>query len=284
MNREEIIDKMIEWFEDKRGNVTYSMENRTGPYSYDCSSSVYYAVCYALGLDVGYPTSTESMHDFLLNNGFECVADNTIWDSERGDIFILGRLGFSAGAGGHTGVYIDEDNIIHCNYASNGISIDRADFVLDWESYGWYGYRLKEDVKTCDDVKEQFAKRYVITDNYSIDSLPWFCSDRKNIGSTKDYIGYCVTISRNWGGYWYSEYLGGFVDYRAFKEICEIDKYLTVKAGSYSVDTLPWGMKGFKTVMSSDDLIGKSFHITAKLGDYYYLEEIAKWVDIKAFD
>ncbi|KXB46642.1 hypothetical protein HMPREF3188_00717, partial [Tissierellia bacterium KA00581] len=26
MNREEIIDKMIEWFENKRGNVTYSME------------------------------------------------------------------------------------------------------------------------------------------------------------------------------------------------------------------------------------------------------------------
>ena len=49
------IDKMIDWFQQRKGKVKYSMTNRTGPYSYDCSSSVYYAVCEALNLKPGYP-------------------------------------------------------------------------------------------------------------------------------------------------------------------------------------------------------------------------------------
>lgn len=275
------IEKMIEWFNERRGYVTYSMEQRTGKKNYDCSSSVYYAVCYALGLDVGYPTSTETMHEFLLRNGFEKIADNTVWESKRGDIFILGRKGYSSGAGGHTGIYIDDENIIHCNYAKNGISIDRADDVLDWGAYGWYGYRLKEEET---DVTKQINKKYMIKENFSIDSLPWFCSDKNKIGDTKDYIGYVVTISRKWDCYWYSQYLNGFIDHRAFENVEEINKKLKIKNKGYSVDTLPWGMKGFKTIMKTDELIGKTFTITAKRGSYYYLSEIAKWVDIKAFE
>lgn len=277
------IEKMIEWFNERKGYVTYSMEQRTGKKSYDCSSAVYYAVCYALGLNVAYPTSTETMHEFLTRNGFEKIADNTVWESQRGDIFILGRKGYSSGAGGHTGIYIDDENIIHCNYAKNGISIDRADDVLDWDSYGWYAYRLKEKEKEETDVTKQINKRYMIKENYSIDSLPWFCSDKNKISDTKDYIGYVVTISRKWGGYWYSQYLNGFIDYRAFEEIEEINKKLTIKHKGYSVDTLPWGMQGFKTIMKTDEIIGKTFTITAKHGEYYYAQEIAKWIDKKAF-
>ncbi|WP_423253337.1 peptidoglycan amidohydrolase family protein, partial [Melissococcus plutonius] len=34
------INKMIQWMEDRKGKVTYSMEHRYGPNSYDCSSAV----------------------------------------------------------------------------------------------------------------------------------------------------------------------------------------------------------------------------------------------------
>ena len=67
MSVREINNKVIDWFMKRKGKVSYSMEQRTGSKSYDCSSSVYYAVCDALGLDVGDPVSTETEHDFLLS-------------------------------------------------------------------------------------------------------------------------------------------------------------------------------------------------------------------------
>lgn len=223
MNRNEVIEKMIKWFRDREGNVTYSMINRTGDKSFDCSSSLYYAICYAMNLEVKYPFSTETEHEFLLTNGFEKIADNEIWQSERGDIFILGRKGFSSGAGGHTGIYLDKDRIIHCNYLANGISVDK-DSVLDWDNYGWYGYRLKKDFNDSIDVTKMINERYRISGNYSIDSLPWCFEDRKNIGNTKDYNNKIVTVTRKWGYYWYVKEFGGFVDYRAFKREKSIDE------------------------------------------------------------
>ena len=131
---------------------------------------------------------------------------------------------------------------------------------------------------------EQVQERYMINGNYSIDSLPWFCSDRKNIGNTKDYQGYVVTVSRKWGGYWYSQFLGGWIDYRAFEEVETISEEKTVKNGGYSIDTKPWGTEDFETVGKSDNLLGKTFEVTARKGAYLYIHEKAKWVDEKAFE
>ena len=39
-----MIEKALAWFYARKGQVYYSMENRNGPNSYDCSSSVYYAL------------------------------------------------------------------------------------------------------------------------------------------------------------------------------------------------------------------------------------------------
>ena len=38
------IDQAIAWMEQRKGKVTYSMNYRTGPHSYDCSSAVYFAL------------------------------------------------------------------------------------------------------------------------------------------------------------------------------------------------------------------------------------------------
>ena len=39
-----MIEKALAWFYARKGKVSYSMERRNGPSSYDCSSSVYYAL------------------------------------------------------------------------------------------------------------------------------------------------------------------------------------------------------------------------------------------------
>lgn len=158
----------------------------------------------------------------------------------------------------------------------NGITW--ADFVNKVKNY------LEDDEEVKEEFMEQVQERYMINGNYSIDSLPWFCSDRKNIGNTKDYQGYVVTVSRKWGGYWYSQYLGGWIDYRAFEEVETISEEKTVKNTGYSIDTKPWGTTGFETVGKSDNLLGETFEVTAKKGDYLYIHSKAKWVDEKAFE
>ena len=128
------IETAIAWMRAKQGNVTYSMDHRDGPYSYDCSSSVYYALREAGAVSAGWAVNTEYQHDWLLKNGYTLITENQPWDAKRGDIFIWGRRGYSSGAGGHTGMFVDSDNIIHCNYARNGITVNDHDDI--WYSAG----------------------------------------------------------------------------------------------------------------------------------------------------
>ena len=137
------IENAIAWMKARQGRVSYSMEERDGEDSYDCSSSVYYALRSAGAVSAGWAVNTEYMHDWLINNGYTLISENTPWDAQRGDVFIWGRKGASAGAGGHTGIFIDEDNIIHCNYRYDGISVNDHDDI--WVYAGrpyYYIYRL----------------------------------------------------------------------------------------------------------------------------------------------
>lgn len=118
------MQQAIAWMEARRGKVTYSMDYRNGPNSYDCSSSVYFALMSAGAISAGWAVNTEYMHDWLIKNGFKLIAENSVFAAQRGDIFIWGRRGQSSGAGGHTGIFVDSNNIIHCNDARNGITID----------------------------------------------------------------------------------------------------------------------------------------------------------------
>ena len=137
------IDNAIAWMQARKGRVSYSMDFRDGPDSYDCSSSMYYALRSAGASSAGWAVNTEYMHAWLIENGYELISENTPWDAKRGDIFIWGRKGASAGAGGHTGMFIDSDNIIHCNYAYDGISVNNHDerWYYAGQPY-FYVYRL----------------------------------------------------------------------------------------------------------------------------------------------
>ena len=156
----------LAWMSARQGKVSYSMDYRDGPNSYDCSSSVYYALRSAGASSAGWAVNTEYMHDWLIKNGYQLIAENVDWNAKRGDIFIWGKRGQSSGAGGHTGIFIDPDNISHCNWSRKGISVDNYNNTA--AASGWmycYVYRLKSGASTQGKsldtlVKETLAGNY----------------------------------------------------------------------------------------------------------------------------
>ena len=99
-----MLEKALAWFYAREGKVTYSMENRNGPSSYDCSSSVYHALKEAGGFPASYWIgNTDTLYGHLEKNGWVQVPvdGNGNAQCQRGDIFIWGVRGNSGGAAGH---------------------------------------------------------------------------------------------------------------------------------------------------------------------------------------
>ena len=193
------IETAIAWMEARKGRVSYSMEYRDGDDSYDCSSSVYYALRSAGASSAGWAVNTEYEHDWLIKNGYELIAENTECTAQRGDIFIWGKRGASAGAFGHTGMFIDSVNIIHCNYAYNGISINSHDerWLYAGQPY-FYIYRLTNPNAQPEEVKKGWQKD---------DTGYWYA--RANGSYPKSEFEY-IEENKSWfyfdeSGYMYSE-------------------------------------------------------------------------------
>lgn len=137
------MEDAIAWMTALQGRVTYSMANRNGPNSYDCSSAVYHALIAAGIIGEGSRIgNTETMFNDLPEAGFTEVgidADGS-YHARRGDVFIWGDHGSSAGSAGHTGIFVDADNIVHCNYGYNGITINNHDQI--WVANGSPSFHL----------------------------------------------------------------------------------------------------------------------------------------------
>ncbi|MGM0215646.1 peptidoglycan amidohydrolase family protein [Enterococcus sp. AZ109] len=129
------INKFINWFKTREGKVTYSMANRLGPNSYDCSSAVFYALIEAGFLPAGtWPGNTESLYA-LEGNLLTPINRSQV---QAGDIFVAGIKGGSLGADGHTGVALSNNMIIHCNYAGNGINTTGISNNTTYYPCHWY--------------------------------------------------------------------------------------------------------------------------------------------------
>lgn len=161
-----MIEKALAWFYARKGRVSYSMENRNGPDSYDCSSSVYHALKEAGLLPASYWIgNTDTLFDALEKNGWVRLPEdvNGEADTQRGDIFIWGIRGNSGGALGHTGMFVDADNVINCRYQA-GIVIDNHDWLWsasDCPPYAFYRYV----------GKPQEAKRVALPEVYYADEV-----------------------------------------------------------------------------------------------------------------
>lgn len=136
------MDKALQWFYDRNGKTFYSMTQRNGQVvngkaGYDCSSAVYYALTSAGLLPSGKMGNTDSLFGDLERNGWVQLGPNAQgnYDTKKGDVFIWGRRGASGGAAGHTGIFMNANDVIHCAAYSNGITTTNYDQLAGWN--GW---------------------------------------------------------------------------------------------------------------------------------------------------
>ena len=78
------IENMIAWMQARKGRVTYSMTSRMGPNSYDCSSSVFFAMIAGGFLSAGSMGNTET----LFGMSGTKLKEISRGEVQRGDIFI----------------------------------------------------------------------------------------------------------------------------------------------------------------------------------------------------
>lgn len=114
------INNMIQWFKDREGKVSYSQDGRLGPNSYDCSSAVYFALIAGGFIPEGSMGWTGSLHDTTLPPIAKKISRS---ECCRGDIFLSKYWAND----GHTGVFLDNSTIIHCNAYDNNIRTTVAD-------------------------------------------------------------------------------------------------------------------------------------------------------------
>lgn len=131
-------DILINWFESRRGKLTYSMYgSRNGSDgTADCSGSVSQALKEAGVNIIGLP-STVTLGSQLAKNGFIRVSKNTDWAAQRGDIVLMSwgaDMSTSGGAGGHVGVMEDGNTFISVDFWTNGAA-GQAVTSHDWEQY-----------------------------------------------------------------------------------------------------------------------------------------------------
>lgn len=145
------IEKAIEfmyWLKDVKRpeyNMNYCRDG-VSCNTADCSGAVSRALIKAGCSDPGILPNTDMMHNWIVNNGFKLIAQNSTWTAKKGDVIIWGKKGASGGAYGHTGMFVSNTHIIHCNWGSNGVTVDAESSNAIWplyKSYPWYVYRYE---------------------------------------------------------------------------------------------------------------------------------------------
>ncbi|WP_035446384.1 SH3-like domain-containing protein, partial [Atopobacter phocae] len=153
------------------------------------------------------------------------------------------------------------------------------------------------DLKIADDqdssirtISESY-EAVIIFGQYSIDTKPWGEEGYKNIGTTDTYVNKNVSIidESSEGHYKLAEFDGkklGWIDHRAFGRI-DATTVARIGKGSYSVDTQPWGMEGYKKINETDRLLGKEVKVVSQKQnkEYSYVlvdDKPYGWVDNRA--
>ncbi|MCI1904135.1 MAG: NlpC/P60 family protein [Enterococcaceae bacterium] len=198
------INKAIDYMYYLRSQgITYSMEgSRIGTDgTADCSGAIYISLRNAGATNAGYVVSTESMHDWLIQNGYKLIAANQEWSMQRGDIVIFGYKGQSAGAGGHVVMAVDGTNVIHCNYDNNGVTVNNEN-TLPY-SMGWYVYRYEGAVPEVEEFtgwkNDNNQWQYYISGKKTIES--W-----QKVGEKWYHFNGVGDMQTGWfqvGGKWY---------------------------------------------------------------------------------
>ena len=209
INLDTAIDYM---YQLKDRGITYSMSgSRIGTDgTADCSGAVYISLVKGGAKPHSYPVNTESEHAWLIANGFELIAFNKEWNMQRGDVLIFGLKGQSAGAGGHTAIAVDYNNVIHCNYGYNGVTVN-SETTMPY-NMGFYVYRYRGPKPTNAPNKLQSKPatgiqwisekwHFKLAENISLRTAPNTNATiiaKLGVGSVVNYDAYCYKDGYVW--------------------------------------------------------------------------------------
>ena len=201
----------------KARNIRYSMDySRTGADGTgDCSGTIYAGLRKAGATNAGWVLNTDSMHDWLLKNGFRLIARNQEWNAKRGDIAIFGEKGKSGGAAGHVVIFINNTQIIHCTWKSdavNGVFVENEATACPY-SMGWYVYRLDQQQATQQPTQQAkpatqpginwIAEKwhFKLAENINLRTAPNTNASiiaKLGVGSVVNYDAYCYKDGYVW--------------------------------------------------------------------------------------
>lgn len=212
------IDVVIDYMYGLRArNIRYSMKySRTGADGTgDCSGTIYAGLRKAGASDAGWVLNTDSMHDWLLKNGFRLIAHNKEWNAKRGDIAIFGEKGKSGGAAGHVVIFISNTQIIHCTWKSdavNGVFVENEATACPY-SMGWYVYRLDQQQATQQPTQQSKPAaqpginwisekwHFKLAENINLRTAPNTNASiiaKLGVGSVVNYDAYCYKDGYVW--------------------------------------------------------------------------------------
>lgn len=144
----------LEFFNKYKGKLFYTMDlagrqRVEQGISADCSSFVSFMLQLGYHDNDNFKYSTETLHDRLTRLGYKCVEQGSTLKINQpvktGDVIIEGRRGYSAGAGGHTGICLDAPTFHDCSYSKNGLgSYASAQAFLNWHYNTNYYYHYSK--------------------------------------------------------------------------------------------------------------------------------------------
>ena len=141
------IETALEWMyqQHQRTDTHYSMTDRLGPNSYDCSSAVFFALQHAgITTQMGNTDTLFSLEGSLLTP----ISQSEV---RRGDIFVSGDKSGSANEYGHTGFAWSSTEAIHCSsqFADGfGITPLTANYIGAYAGAPIYWYRVNTPSST----------------------------------------------------------------------------------------------------------------------------------------
>lgn len=173
---------------------------------------------------------------------------------------------------------------------------------VNGEAIGWVDQKALKSYEVTTDITGSQAVSYtgiVLKNAYSIDTKPWGTTGYQTIGKTTDYVGNPVKVTQQKGSYVLIEVNGqslGWVDRKAIQMYTvdvaiplskDVSYSAVVAKSAFSIDTKPWGNKGYQTVAKTNNFIGKKVNVIKETGNGKYvlisLDGVTLgWVDKKS--
>ena len=147
-----------------------------------------------------------------------------------------------------------------------------------------YASKLNSIIATYDlqnyDLWQYTNYNAIITKNgISIDTLPWGVNGFKKVASSSEYVGMGVKVTKRThdGAYAFvilNDRELGWIDTKALAvfETNKVNYSAIIKKASISIDTIPYGIPGYKKNFSSSDYLGKELQVTQETTNGMYVQ------------